>query len=366
MKCFNLKPFWVLALLLLAGNAKAQEVVPAPCAAHSCCANGSGCAAHFTPAGIMTDHLHPKGAWAFSYNYMNMQMQGNQTGTQSVSSESVLNTYLMAPTTMRMHMHMFMVMYGLSNRLTLMGMAHYNQNDMGMTMMPMEMMMNMNMPGMDWMMNMPNTCHSAGLGDTKLWALYRLWGRRSAQLIVAGGVNVPTGNIRSNGVTLLGPNTRLPYMMQLGTGTLDLMPALTFTNSRGPLFWGVNVEGAIPGHRNAHGYYYSPRVKSSAWMGYQWRQRLAASIRLEGSAGGKVQGYDSEIATLMFNDPCANAGNTGGKRAAVYLGFQAKPLPRLLPGAKLQFEWGMPFYQNLNGVQMRARQTVQAGINYAL
>jgi hypothetical protein len=354
-----------LVLLLCSYRTGAQEIKPVFLESSSkICAGQCCCSANLTPIGVMTDHLHPKGEWAFSYNFMNMSMQGNLVGAQSVASETLLNTYMMAPDQMQMQMHMFMGMYGLTNRLTLMTMLHYNRNNMSMVMMPMEQMMNM--PGMNMtMMDMPSTCSSTGLGDTKVWALYKLRERGRQRIVLAGGLNLPTGSTRAKGTTLLGENTRLPYMMQLGSGTLDVFPAITYTDGRNKWYWGVNMEGSVPLGTNRQGYAWGPKIKSSAWMSYKWSNWLASSLRVEATAGGKIIGYDPLIAPLMLNDPCADAANTGGKRASAYLGLQFSQLGRILPGASAQIEFGMPFYQNLNGPQMGLRQTLQAGLSYA-
>lgn len=313
----------------------------------------------------MTDHLHPKGKLAFSYAFMQMRMAGNLSGTQSVSQEAILTNYVMTPTTMTMQMHMLMAMYGLNDRLTLMGMANYNRNDMTMAMAPMDRMMNMPGMNMSAMLNMPSNCRTSGLGDTRLYAIYRLLKSGRQRLIVAGGLNVPTGSTTMNGATLLGNNTRLPYMMQLGSGTWDLLPALTYTSRNGHLFWGANLEGSIPVGVNARGYAWGPQVKSSAWLSYQCLSWAAASFRMEATASGRMNGYDPQVALLMANDPSADAAHTGGQRAQMYLGLQFSQLGSLLSGATIQVEFGLPVYQKLNGPQMRTQNTVQAGCMYA-
>jgi hypothetical protein len=366
MKHFSAKQFCFLACLLCWGlTATAQEITPdlaknkSGVCTHQCC-----CSGNYTPVGIMTDHLHPKGEWALSYSFMQMNMQGNQSGTKTLSSDAVLTDYAMAPTRMTMQMHMLMGMYGLSNRLTLMAMLNYNRNNMSMDMAPMDHMMHM--PGMDMgMMNMPSTCQSAGLGDTKLWALYRLLNAGTKRVTVAAGLNVPTGSTAVNGATMLGENTRLPYMMQLGSGTWDLLPAITYTDRYGNFFWGANVEGSIPLGTNTRGYAWGAQVKTSAWLSYKCLPWAAASLRLEGSHAGQISGYDAQIAPLMLNDPCADAAHTGGQRVQTYLGLNFSQLGNWLPGATLQFEYGLPVYQNLNGPQMRLQSTLQASCMYA-
>ena len=99
------------------------------------------------PISIMGDHLHPKGEWMVSYRFMRMAMDGNRIGTDSVSAEEIATTVAnrfsgvagqpptlrVVPTEMRMDMHMFGAMYGVTDWLTLMGMAMYKDNEMDHT-----------------------------------------------------------------------------------------------------------------------------------------------------------------------------------------------------------------------------------------
>jgi hypothetical protein len=366
MKSFIAKQCCLLACLILyslatlhAGNPETAQPKSGICSDHCCC-SGS-----YTPIGIMTDHLHPKGGWAFSYSYMQMNMQGSRSGTENLNSERLLTNYVMAPTRMTMQMHMLMAMYGVSDRLTLMGMLNYNRNSMGMVMIPMDQMMNMPGMNMNAMANMPSVCRSAGLGDSKLWALYRLLNNSGQRLVVGGGLNAPTGSTSVSGTTLLGDHTRLPYMMQLGSGTWDILPAITYTGGKHRFYWGANVEGSLPMGTNAHGYAWGPQIKSSAWLSYKCLPWAAASVRMEAAVSGRMTGYDPQIAPLMLNDPCADAMHTGGQRAQLYLGLNFSKLGAWLPGATVQVEVGLPVYQNLNGPQMRLQNTVQAGCMYA-
>src|ERR1700752_3529887 len=60
----------------------------------------------YAPFGLMmTDHVHPKGEISFAYYYMNMQMQGNMSGTKVVNDNEVFKSYAMSPAKMQMQMH---------------------------------------------------------------------------------------------------------------------------------------------------------------------------------------------------------------------------------------------------------------------
>src|SRR6185437_10714436 len=106
---------------------------------------------------------HDKGKFAIAYSFMDMAMQGNQSGTKQVSDATVFNTYMMATNRMNMQMHMLMPMYGITERLTVMAMLSYNINTMSMHMMPVQ---SMSMPGMTMTdyNSMPTRMNSSVLG----------------------------------------------------------------------------------------------------------------------------------------------------------------------------------------------------------
>lgn len=199
----------------------------------------------FAPAGVMTDHVHDKGDFSIAYSYMDMAMQGNQIGTKAVSDATIFNTYMMVTNRMNMQMHMLMPMYGVTDRFTLMAMLSYNVNNMSMHMVPMQSMMNM--PGMTMAdyNNMPTTMKSSGLGDTKIYALYNVLPACNSRLVAGMGLSLPTGSINAKGATMQSTNDVLPYSMQLGTGTYNLLPSLVYVGQGIHLSWGAAFNANI-------------------------------------------------------------------------------------------------------------------------
>jgi len=341
----------------------AQEMDSA-CTMFDCCRPDG-----HAPLGIMTDHIHGKGEWTISYSYMNMQMKGNQVGESKVSDSQVFSNYIMSSNTMSMQTHMLMGMYGVSDRLTIMGMFSYMLNSMTMNMTP-SMTAMMNMPGMNMgnmsEQSMQDMQHSktSGLGDTRIYGLYKIMDKKRQRIIAGLGINLPTGSIHENGTTLLGPEQRLPYMMQLGSGTYDLLPNITYVGQKAAISWGAYAGANIKTMNNGEGYHWGNEYNASAWIGYKFLPFASASVRVEGIYTDAIMGYDPHIVILMNNDPNSNTNNYGGEKMNVYLGLNLYKYKSELKGARLQIEYGMPFYQNLNGPQMSAKSTVMAGVQY--
>lgn len=155
------------------------------------------------PVGVLGSHIHSKGEWMVGYRYMHMQM-GEEDDAQNEG-------FMVLPTNMQMGMHMAEVMYGVTNNLTAMLMLSYKRLSM------------------DHQTRMGDrfTTTSEGVGDIGIMAHYAL--RRSLRnyLVALAGVSVPTGSINQRDATPAGPDQTLPYPMQLGSGTPDLVTGLT-------------------------------------------------------------------------------------------------------------------------------------------
>ena len=69
---------------------------------------------------VLGSHTHLKGEWMVGYKYMIMGMDGNLDGTPQLTTQDVLDSYMVSPLAMTMEMHMVDVMYAPSDALTLM------------------------------------------------------------------------------------------------------------------------------------------------------------------------------------------------------------------------------------------------------
>jgi hypothetical protein len=313
------------------------------------------------PLGIMTDHVHGKGEWGFSYSYVNIQQKGNQTGTALLTDQQVLTNYMTAPDQMTMQMHMAMIMYGLSDRLSLMGMFSFVQNSMQMTMNTAAMSMpGMVMTGTPTQMN----TKTSGLGDTKIYGLYKIADRNRQRLIFSLGINIPTGSTTINGLTLEGDGQRLSYPMQTGTGTWDLIPALAYTGQINDVSWGLQTGANLRPGLNMQGYALGDEFTGNAWISYRFSKWMSSSLRLEENVTTTMNKYDPNIAILAMNDPTANAANYGGEHTNAYLGLNFYKPSMPFRGNRLMLEYGIPVYQNLNGTQMKYQSTLCLGWQY--
>lgn len=324
------------------------------------CSGTCGCAASLTPIGVMTDHIHARGQLMVSYGYMNMNMRGNLAGATKVSDSKVYETFMMAPETMTMQMHMVMAMYGVTDRLTLMAMGGYSTGYMDMNMF-------VSVPGQPLGdTSMPSS--SKGAADTKLWALYDFARTGSYHVVGSLGVSLPTGTTRAKGLTMKGPNERLPYNMQPGTGSVGLLPDFTWVRVSNTFSYGANAGADLKLNKNSLGYKTGNAYHATAWAAHRLLPFLSGSLRAEYLHTEKITGSDAEMDAPYYqiSDPTTLTKNYGGTWANAWAGLNFHLMKPVLERFVLLMEYGMPLYQKVNGLQMAAHHSFQVGLEYSV
>ena len=312
------------------------------------------------PIGVMGDHLHKKGEWMLSYRYMYMDMQGNQIGRDNVSPQQIITTpnrfgmppnLRVVPTKMTMDMHMLGAMYAPTDNITLMAMLPIIDKEMDH--------LTFDLAG-----NQIGgfTTKSQGIGDLKFSSLIGLYNDGTTKVHLNAGFSAPTGSITErdtvlapNGAT---PNLRLPYAMQLGTGTFDLLPGITIQSRHGDLSYGAQFMARIHLGQNDQGYSWGDKQELTAWVAYQWAPWISTSLRIKGSHQGKIDGLDTNIATPVQT---ADPDNYGGERIDLLGGVNLIVPSGPLKGHRFALEAGAPVYQDLNGPQMETDFTLTLG-----
>ncbi len=323
------------------------------------------------PIGVMAEHMHKAGEWMLSYRFKHMSMQDNLMDDSSVTPEKIVTTVpnrffglpmqpptlRVVPVEMTMDMHMFGGMYAPTDWLTLMLMGMYMEKSMD----------HVTFAGPAGTTSLGTfTTVSAGFGDTRLTGMFRLYNDGMHRLQLNAGLSLPTGSTTECDTILtpLGtmPTTRLPYPMQLGSGTYDLLPGLVYGGQYEAWGWGAQYTGTFRIGTNSEQYSLGDKHMITAWGSYRWQPWLSTSVRLEAEYSGRIDGIDPEIvAPVQTADP----DNQGGRNVSLLFGFNLAGQPGLLRGHRLALEGGFPVYQNLNGPQMESEFVLTAGWQYA-
>ena len=296
-------------------------------------------------------HNHPADMWMVSYKFMRTAKHGLANGVDHIDTNSVSPVgrrpfgYMMTPTNMTMDMQMAMLMYGVTDRLTLMAMGTYQS-------MNMDMLMNMGTGNRD-----DTPMHTNGVGDTELRGIYGL----GKNLVASLGVSLPTGDIRQV-ISMMGTRFRAPYDMQLGSGTLDLKPALTYSALSGDALWNWGAQGMYTYHiNNGNDYSLGDSVKLTTWLQRAFG-RASSWLRLAYTDTQRIKGTDSEIQKILTSStsrptPDADPNNYGGQELDALLGASYAKGP-----VSFGVEFGMPIYQYVNGLQLRTEWLFNFGV----
>ncbi len=315
------------------------------------------------PIGVMGDHLHGRGEFMLSYRFMPMGMSGLRDGTETLDDQTALQTanpffgnpdqppfQRILPREMRMDMHMVGSMYGLTDRLTLMAMGMFTANTMTLD--------THNMPGAP-IGSFETT--SSGYSGASVSAMVGLAdGAVRSHLIL--GLGIPGGSLDARGEALL-PNgmrreVRLPYAMQIGSGSFAALPGIVIQTTRGNLTFGGQLRGHLPLGDNSEDYRRGNHTLATGWFMLQPTPAVAFSLRVQADWMDALEGRDAMIAGPV---PTADPANYGGTRLSGYLGLNLAGQSGVLREHRLAFELGLPLYQDLNGPQMERTWTLTVG-----
>jgi hypothetical protein len=303
---------------------------------------------------VLGAHTHPKGQAMFGYHYMFMNMEGIRDGDDEISPAEVFSRgFTVAHTRMEMQMHMMEAMYAPTDRLTLMAMLPYKH-------MSMEHVMS---TGAHFIQ------HADGVGDVEVLGSYAVLGDNREggnRLMLNAGLSLPTGSIEVKDHRMGDPSmprVKLEYPMQLGSGTYDLLPGLTYLGDSRNWSWGAQGIATVRLGRNHNDYRFGNQYRVTTWAAYGITDWLAPYIRFDGSYWENVHGADEDLNPNASGE--ANPRIQSGKRIDALFGVTLYAPRGNLKGARLMLEGGLPVYQHLKGPQLGVDYLLSAGVTYA-
>ena len=387
------------------------------------------------PAGVLFGHtLEKSGDMMVGYRFMHSQQAGDflhgdgavselqaatngcpgsvhlgESGYKADSSCTLLPKEMTMNMHMHMHMHMLDIMYAPTDWLTLMLMPQFV--DMQMPVYQPESVISTGHTH-----GGGHTVHdhvTGGIGDTGMYALVKLFDNSTHHLHTSLGFTAPTGDVgikvkdgTYQGAGIAKFNIDGPYIhygMQLGSGTWDFKPSLTYSGKADAWSWGGQVGGTLRlEDANSSGYALGDLFESSVWGGYDLTHWLSASVRLAYAWQGSIKNhypYDRKFKPLQCNQadytysddlngdgipdgspflhqaeysqclvgaenlngarntldhpsPMDNPSNYGGHYVDVGFGLSATVPSGSLAGNRLAFEWLQPVYTDVNGYQL--------------
>ncbi len=314
------------------------------------------------PAGVSAAAMVCQGQFMAMYMPRYMNMEGNYIGTDKISTATILSTpnisgggpkYLrFVPNSMDAQMHMLGVTYGVTDAINIMVMGSYVDKDMPMT--------TYNMMGTKALGT--QTYSTDGFGDVSVMGMVRLYEDGINHIHLNFGLSLPTGSTTEQ-MNMLSPMgsymaMRANYGMQLGTGTYDFLPGVTYTGAKDLWSWGTLYRGRFALDSN-QGYHWGDINQLTGWLGYTFFPGITATTRIAGTVQGKIDGKDPEIFGGMQG---AYPGWYGGERVDLFGGIEIAGHQFGLGHAKLAIEAGFPLYQDLNGPQIGENWQLNAAL----
>ena len=278
-------------------------------------------------------HVHPANEGMFGYRFMFMDMNGNRSRSSRVSDKEVLEQFSVSPTDMKTQMHMFEFMYGVSERLTLMAMFPYTLKSMN----------HVTRTGRRF------KTKAEGIGDLELLGLFSLYSSSSQRVHFDMGVSLPLGSTTEKDDTPAG-FARLPYPMQLGSGTFDLLPGITYIHSAPELSWGGKISGVVRLGENSQNYTLGNRVNTTVWLTKIWSELLSSSLSLKGEKWGNIDGADPTLSPQIV--PTADPKKRAGERVMLSFSTNLFFPTGILEDQRISLSAGLPIYQRLDGPQL--------------
>ncbi|MEQ1546203.1 DUF3570 domain-containing protein [Methyloglobulus sp.] len=337
-----------------------------------------------SPAGIMFDHtLKQAGDMMVGYRYMHSEQAGDMLlGSQTVSPDTVRfngcgdQECQISPNFMVMNMHMLDLMYAPTDWLTLMLMPQWMDMDMAMTPLNNDPKQGHNHGGD------VHSHQTGGIGDTGVYALFKLFEQSGHHVNLSLGGTAPTGDVD---ITLRKTHTNkgtgipIHFGMQLGSGTWDFKPSLTYTGESDRFSWGAQITGTkrLESH-NKSGFAFGDIFQGSVWGGYQWTNWLSTTVRGVYTQQGKIRGGYPTL-NQTFTDgssistpyPYSNhvgpfdfPANYGGQFVDLGLGVNVSIPSGTFAGNTLKFEWLQPIRTDYNGYQLERDGALAATWSY--
>ncbi len=319
------------------------------------------------PAGVMFDHLHKGGEFMVGYRYNWARWDGDTlNGTSTVDDHAIKHNACLFPgqdpndhanhnhcsmkqSEMTMQMHMLDIMYAPTDSVTLMVMPMWMSMDMTMT--PLEGAegghgAHGGHAGHGHGGHMGNHSHgTSDFADTIFGALVKLSEAPGMGLHAGLMFSAPTGDV---GKKMDGNYTH--YMMQIGSGTWDFLPSLTYTGRAGNISWGAQASGVIRMEdENDSGFAFGDIFQATAWGSYKFSDWISASVRILHMQQSEIEGH--------YNGPHGHSsppdlqGNYGGRFWDVGFGINTVVPDGALKGHRLSVEWLQPIEDDMNGYQ---------------
>lgn len=297
----------------------------------------------FAPIGIPLAQQVVTGQVGITLRAAHERFSGLRDSRRNLTSAGAFaRGYSIAPTDRWDQHYELEAMFGLNRRLDLYIVLPYTTHEIDQ----------------DLSLGGQSTIESSGLEDIHIGGVFRSYDKGPTRLSFMAGLSLPTGQVDVTDNYAGAPGTTLPYPMQIGTGTFDLLPGVMIESSWRGMQVGARASGRI--HlESAHdeGWFRSNTSRLDLWASKQIAKDLRGSLRAETNWWGDLHGADPDLVPLR--NPLEDALRQGGSRVVLYGGL-SKDLDSE-GNSRIEFELGLPVEEWLDGPALSQDWTAVIG-----
>ncbi len=320
------------------------------------------------PAGIMFGHMLDKpGDFMAGYRFMYNWTGGNMMhGTHKASDQAIIDqgcgngSCQFTPTFMDMRMHMVDLMYAPTKWFNVMLMPTFMDMDMNLRQLAGAKIDTSGAHG-----HHGAAGHETGaIGDTYFSSLIKLLNVPGHRVHANLGFSAPTGKVDIEvRRTHKEDGGLIHFGMQLGSGTWDFTPSLTYFGEKSRWSWGTQLSGVKRMEdQNKSGYRLGDLFQATTWGGYDLTHWLTASVRGVYTWQDAIQRDFNKFSARI--GPMDFPANYGGQFWDIGLGLNARIPGGRFAGNRFGFEWIQPVKSDFNGFQLDRHGALSATWSY--
>ena len=273
-----------------------------------------------------------------SYRFSYMKMKGLGSSNDKVTTEDALSSYMMVPTAMSMKMHMIGVMYGINDRLTIAKMGSFVEKEVDIVN----------------AMNVEFKRRTADIGDSKVNFSYSLINTKNNRLQFNLAFSLPTGNINKKH-----SSSRLPYSMQIGSGSYELLPGFSYSGYQENYSYGTQINGKFALNSNDNGYKFGNNYNITGWVSRKINNFFSVSSRFDYNKYEAIEGKDDMLNQMMI--PTSNISLYNKEKLDILFGVNLFMAHGRLASNRFAIEFSIPIYQKIDGPMLQDDYTIIIG-----
>jgi len=309
------------------------------------------------PIGVTGDRTYEKGEVSFSYRFTGVRWDGTRSGTTPISTDQVLQDFFVAPLEMKAALHLFGLAAAPTDWLTVEAFVPF------LSYLQME---SVSADGIQFETEsgLFDDSDRFGFGDAQFLSHLEFVDHDGYRAHFTAGFSAPLGSDEQRDRTpLSNESVQLPYPMQIGGGTWDLLGGLTVTAQNELASTGAQIMGTVRTGNNQRNYRLGNRFEANIWGSYRATEWVSFSIRAHTQWWGDVSGADPELNPNL--NPVENPELQGGTRVDLPFGFNVHFPVGPLQGHRLGLEFAFPIHQDLNGPQLENDWSLTLGWRWA-